>query len=142
MRRLLITLLLVPAAVAASAAAAADPTATRQNLLEDPATTGAISPGTMDGTQEVAAPVSDWIGKPIVSADGVEIGSVEDVRLDAAGRPAAVRTEVGGFLGFGGTDLELAVDPTDFDGEEVRIGMVETDVHALASSGPSDGGDD
>ena len=43
-------------------------------------------------------------------------------------------TEVGGFLGFGGTELQLSVDPTDFDGEEVRIGMVETDVNALASS--------
>jgi hypothetical protein len=132
MRRLLLSVLLLPALFGASAACA-DPV-TVPIVSDEPATTGAIAPSAMDEAPAEAAPVADWIGKPIVSADGVEIGSVEDVKVDAAGRPAAVRTEVGGFMGFGGTELELVVDPTDFDGEEVRIGMVETDIDALANS--------
>jgi hypothetical protein len=132
MRRVLLTVILSAIAVLPAAGqGAADVRA-----AADATTTGSIAPQEMDAAEAPAAPVSDWIGKPIVSADGVEVGTVADVKVDEAGRPAAVTTEVGGFLGFGSTPVELTVDDTDFDGEEVRVGMVRTDIDALAAGGP------
>ncbi|WP_075216908.1 PRC-barrel domain-containing protein [Mongoliimonas terrestris] len=99
-----------------------------------PAATGALAPSDPESAETIVETDPDlWIGKPIVSADGVAIGSVEDVQMDAAGVPEAVTTSVGGFLGFGSQTVQLPVDPADFDGSEVRVGMVETDINALAT---------
>lgn len=100
-----------------------------------PVATGALAPTDPESAETIVETDPDlWIGKPIVSADGVAIGSVEDVQMDAAGVPEAVTTSVGGFLGFGSETVQLPVDPADFDGNEVRVGMVETDINALATA--------
>lgn len=78
-----------------------------------------------------------WIGKPVLSADGVEVGEVSDVQLDADGLPMSITTTVGGFLGVGGTPVRLPVDTAGFDGKEVRLAIVETDVAAFAATEPA-----
>ena len=50
---------------------------------------------------------SRLIGAPVYSADGAEIGTIADVRLDEAGRVAAVRIEAGARLGFGTRRVQL-----------------------------------
>jgi sporulation protein YlmC with PRC-barrel domain len=50
---------------------------------------------------------SRLIGAPVYSADGAEIGTIVDLRLDEAGRVAAVRIEVGARLGFGARRVQL-----------------------------------
>ncbi|WP_181706345.1 PRC-barrel domain-containing protein [Chthonobacter rhizosphaerae] len=102
-----------------------------------PTATGALAPSEPDSAEEIVESDPDlWIGKPIVSADGVEIGTVDAVETDAAGAPQAVTTSIGGFLGFGASTVQLPVNPSYFDGEKVRVGLVETDINALAAEEP------
>lgn len=72
----------------------------------------------------------------MVSADGVEVGTISAVHLDADGQPFAVTTTVGGILGIGGSDVRLPVSDASFDGEELRVSLVETDIAAFASGDP------
>lgn len=97
-------------------------------------TTGSVDRTAMDETRAPAdSDVADaWIGVPVVSADGVTVGKVADVELGQDGQPVAVTATIGGFLGLGASQVRLPVAAKDFDGEELRIGMVETDIAALA----------
>ena len=103
--------------------------------VEEPDSTGAIDRSPMDDprTETPTVSVDQWIGTRVVSADGVDVGKVSDVETDAAGRPVSITAEIGGFFGFGADTVQLPVAETDFDGDELRIGMVETDIRALAS---------
>jgi hypothetical protein len=106
----------------------------RPQPVEPPSATGSIDPAADD---KAVAPVADWIGKPVISADGINVGDVADVQVDDAGRPISITTEVGGFLGFGSAPVRLTVSDGSFDGEEVRVGLVETDIAALAAGDPN-----
>jgi hypothetical protein len=50
---------------------------------------------------------SRLMGTTVYSADGAEIGTITDVRLDDAGRLAEVRIETGVRLGFGARRVQL-----------------------------------
>jgi uncharacterized protein YrrD len=54
--------------------------------------------------------VDDIEDMDLKSADGDEIGEVEEVLIDASGQPIAVAVEVGGFLGIGERDVVLGLD--------------------------------
>ena len=54
--------------------------------------------------------VDDIEDLDLKNADGDEIGEVEEVLIDASGRPVAIAVEVGGFLGIGERDVVLGLD--------------------------------
>lgn len=65
--------------------------------------------GVMAPAGSSLASAGDMMGKTVVGADGQEIGSVEDVILDANGGQATqLVISSGGFLGIG--DRQIAVD--------------------------------
>lgn len=103
---------------------------------EEPAATGAIGQPSMDDARpETAVSTDQWLGTPVISADGVRVGKVSDVQVDADGRPVYAFAEIGGFLGFGTDTVRLPVTESDFAGGELRVGLVESDIKALAERG-------
>ncbi len=72
------------------------------------------------------------MGLPVVSADGVDVGTVAAVVRTPDGRPSAVTVAVPGLLGLGEDRVTLEVGPGAFDGKVVRLRFVETDVRDLA----------
>lgn len=100
--------------------------------------TGAIETS-VQGSPDAQLDADVWIGKPIVSADGVEVGVIESVQLDVKGKPMSVSTTLGGLFGIGGSDVRLPVAGARFDGEELRMAMVETDIASFAAPVPEDG---
>jgi len=50
---------------------------------------------------------SRLIGSPIYSSDGVEVGTISDVRLDEGGKLSAVRIDAAARLGVGTEQVEI-----------------------------------
>ena len=50
---------------------------------------------------------SRFMGTPIYSSDGAEVGTITDVSLDEAGALRAIRVEAGTRLGFGVRTVEI-----------------------------------
>ena len=87
-----------------------------------PLSTGAVAAATSQATGQATAargtaiqvPLSD-VSNPkgrlanasVQDKNGASVGTVHDVILDAAGKPAAVRVTVGGFLGMGTKLVEI-----------------------------------
>jgi hypothetical protein len=62
---------------------------------------------------------------------GDEIGEVEEVLVDATGKPMAVAAEVGGFLGIGDKTVTIGLDQIRLDGERLVTGMSKEQIEAL-----------
>lgn len=62
---------------------------------------------------------------------GEEIGEIEDVLVDAAGKPVAVTADVGGFLGIGDRTVVIGLDQVRLDGERLTTGMTKQQIEAL-----------
>ena len=54
--------------------------------------------------------VADIEDLDLTTADGDEIGEVEEVLIDASGEPVAIAVEVGGFLGIGEREVVFGLD--------------------------------
>lgn len=62
---------------------------------------------------------------------GEEIGEIDEVLLDASGRPVAVSVEVGGFLGIGAREAIMRLDQLRLDGQRFVTGFTREQVEAL-----------
>ena len=51
----------------------------------------------------------------IVDLKGDSVGSVDEIMFDQAGKPSAVKVDVGGFLGIGAKDVALDAKAVKFD---------------------------
>jgi len=69
--------------------------------------------------------IARLIGTDVKDPAGQTIGEIENVLLDSSGRVDSVIVTVGGFMGFGGRDVELQwTDLKTIDaGNEVRVEM-------------------
>jgi sporulation protein YlmC with PRC-barrel domain len=67
----------------------------------------------------------------IFGANGEEIGEVYDVLGDAAGQPAAVTIEVGGFLGIGEREVVIGLDEIDVVGLRLTLNRTREQIEAL-----------
>jgi sporulation protein YlmC with PRC-barrel domain len=113
------------AAMAANTAMpdAADTTA---NRVAPPAA-GTIS------AREVPDPKNTLASAKIIDLSGNSVGSVDDVMLDATGKPSSLKVDVGGFLGIGGKDVALDASALKFDpAKKVLItNMTKAQIQAL-----------
>ncbi len=67
----------------------------------------------------------------LFGANGEEIGEIEDVLGDAAGMPAAVTVEVGGFLGMGEREVILQLDAITVAGLRLTLDATREQIEAL-----------
>ncbi len=63
--------------------------------------------------------VQNWVGKPIYSSDGKNLGEVAAFVRDTTGRVTEMHADIGGFLGIGETRVRLL--PTQFKLADDRI---------------------
>lgn len=81
---------------------------------------------------------------PVKGAKGTNIGTVEDILLDASGEATAIVVHEGGFLGFGGRQVEIDVKDINFlleyTGREITLdSLTAQDVAALPAYQAQDG---
>ena len=67
----------------------------------------------------------------VVTADGEDLGEVENVLVDATGNPVAVSVEVGGFLGVGDDDRIIPMDRLTFQDGNYLITITREEVETL-----------
>jgi hypothetical protein len=62
---------------------------------------------------------------------GEEIGEIDEVLLDATGRPVGVSVEVGGFLGIGEREVIMRFDQLRLEGDRFITNLTREQVEAL-----------
>ena len=67
----------------------------------------------------------------VMNAEGEEIGEIEAVLVDAAGRIVAVTVEVGGFLDIGDEDLVLTLDDLTWREDGYVIDLTSDEMQTL-----------
>lgn len=67
----------------------------------------------------------------LVGPGGEDIGEIDEVLVDAAGQPAAVAAEVGGFLGVGERDVVIQLDQLRLDGDRLATDLTKEQLEAL-----------
>src|SRR5712672_131695 len=65
--------------------------------------------------RDVPDPKKTLVSAKIIDLSGNSIGSVDDVTLDAMGKPISLKVDVGGFLGIGEKDVALDATALKFD---------------------------
>ena len=65
--------------------------------------------------RDVPDPKKTLVSTKIIDLRGDSIGSVDDVTLDAMGKPTSLKVDVGGFLGIGEKDVALDATALKFD---------------------------
>jgi hypothetical protein len=67
----------------------------------------------------------------IAGPAGEEIGEIDEVLVDASGKPTAVSAEVGGFLGIGDKNVVIGLDRLRLDGERLVTDLTKEQIEAL-----------
>ena len=68
----------------------------------------------------------------IIGANGDEIGEIEDVLVDATGRPVAVTVEMDeGFLGQGEEEIVFSFDQLTWEDGNYSTALTEAEIEAL-----------
>jgi sporulation protein YlmC with PRC-barrel domain len=52
----------------------------------------------------------EWIGKPVYSSDGENLGEIADVETGTDNKVTEIQADIGGFLGFGETRVSVGAD--------------------------------
>ena len=103
----------------------------RETARAEPRVAPRPAPRTADATPVITGPamgemnIARLIGTDVKDPAGQTIGEIDNVLLDSSGRVESVIVTVGGFMGFGGRDVELQwADLKRIDaGNEVRVEM-------------------
>lgn len=99
-------------ALGAGPAFSATDTQTREAA---PITRAAPPPAGTINLTEVPDAKNTLSSAKIVDLTGASVGSVDTVNLDAAGKPMSIKVDVGGFLGIGAHDVNLAASSLKWD---------------------------
>jgi hypothetical protein len=79
--------------------------------------------------------VEDLEDADLVDPAGAEIGEVEEVLVDADGKPAAITAEVGGFLGVGQKMAVIDLDRLQLKDGDLVILLSKEQLGSLQSWG-------
>lgn len=67
----------------------------------------------------------------IYTANGDDVGEIEEVLVDATGKPVSVAAEVGGFLGIGDKTVVIGLDQLRLEGDRLTTSMTKEQMEAL-----------
>ena len=82
------------------------------------------------GVPDVGGEYRELEDMDVLGLGGEEVGEVEEVLLDPAGR-IAVAVEVGGFLGVGERDVLLWLDQMQLVGDDLVTNLTREQIEAL-----------
>jgi sporulation protein YlmC with PRC-barrel domain len=83
----------------------------------DRSQSGQTGTGTSGGSLDTMS-TDEIVGKPIVSRDGEEIGSVDEVVSDPTSQQKFAVVDVGGFLGVGQKSIVIPFDELQMSGDD------------------------
>ncbi len=133
MRTLLIATALT-AALAASAVAqdtkTMTPPASTTTPMATPSTPSMPTPAAMSIllTEKEA---KDWVDKPIYSSDGVKLGEVVIFQRDPGNKVLGMHADIGGFLGYMQTRVNVMPEQFKLQGDRVVIAMTAEQAKSL-----------
>jgi sporulation protein YlmC with PRC-barrel domain len=81
-----------------------------------------------------AVPVSDLIGRLVISADGELLGRVSNFLLGTSGEIECLIIASSGFLGVGGREVTIPWSDTEFStrSDEIRVTLTKPDIENAA----------
>lgn len=82
--------------------------------------------------QPINRTVDDIEDMDLKTADGNEIGEVEEVLIDASGQPVAVAVEVGGFLGVGERDVVFGLAQVQLTDDDLMTSADKATIEGLS----------
>jgi hypothetical protein len=85
------------------------------------------STGTTLTTQEALI----WIDKPVYSSDGEQVGEVVEFQRDADNKVIGMHADIGGFLGFGETRVNLMPAQFELQGDRIVLNLTAEQARAL-----------
>jgi PRC-barrel domain len=93
----------------------AGPTSTMSEKSSPAATTAAISMNEQEALT--------WIDKPVFSSDGKKIGKVAAVQRDPDNKVIGMHADIGGFLGFGESHVNLTPAQFKLQGDRAVLSL-------------------
>jgi hypothetical protein len=124
--------------LAVTANAQTPPPAASPATPAPPATSPATPPAPTATTQPMSGPqaadAKKLIGRNVKNADGDTIGEIKSVFISSAGTVDSVMVGVGGFLGVGEREVQLAWKDLQIadNGEKVTVNMTKDQLKAMA----------
>lgn len=73
----------------------------------------------------------DWIDKPIYSSDGVKLGEVVIFQRDPGNKVLGMHADIGGFLGYMQSRVNLLPAQFKLQGDRVVLGMTAEQAKSL-----------
>lgn len=72
-----------------------------------------------------------WVGKPVYSSDGVNIGEVADFQRDTDNSVIGMHADIGGFLGLGETRVNVTPAQFKLNGDRVVLDLTAEQANDL-----------
>ncbi len=95
-----------------------------------PATTAASTEKAVPSLMLTSEEAKAWVGKPVYSSDGENLGSVAALIRSDDGKVTELQADIGGFLGIG--EHGISVTPAQFNLETDRVVLELTSEQAEA----------
>lgn len=73
----------------------------------------------------------EWIGKPVYSSDGKNVGEVAEIKRDSSSQVSELQADIGGFLGFGETRVSVPTTQFQLDTDRVILSLKEAETNSL-----------
>jgi PRC-barrel domain len=81
--------------------------------------------------QPLGVTVGDLDDLDVHGANGEELGEVEAVLADGAGKVIGIVADVGGLLGMGERDIVIGLDQLTKDGDRLKVNMTKEQIEAV-----------
>lgn len=135
----LIAALTLTAAAATASAQTTTPAPSTTPPAAKPSPAPAATPEVMPSPGDKAptlteAQAKSWVGKPIYSSDGKNLGEVANFQRDSSGKVTEMQADIGGFLGIGETRVKVMPGQFSLASDRVLLNMTAEQAKTLPKS--------
>lgn len=88
----------------------------------------------LPATGEQAKPAMDystWVGMPLESIDGQQVGKIADVVVSTGGAAPEIHADIGGFWGFGARRIKIRPAQITQRGDKVVVSLTKAELDQL-----------
>ena len=104
---------------------------TPQATPKTPTSPQAMPSDTKNGINLTEEQARQWVGKTVYSSDAKNVGEIEAVQRNPAGRVTEVHADIGGFLGIGETRVRVMADQFKVEGDRIVLNMTADQAKTL-----------